>query len=835
MNNSERINGNMDSNKYIKEEQEINISDIISFFWRLKWWIVAFAFVALCVAYFTVKMMTPIYTRSSQVMLVDESSGANSELTLLADITGKSQSSKIDNEIFILKSPSMMTKVVKDNNLNYRYFQYKLPLFHTEKNLLKSILNIKKVELYNQESPLSIRFLSTNKEGETPQYIKVYIKVIDEKIYKIKKIKINNDEIDMKSKEHYFSSPIVLNNLNIMISVSNPNILEFGSEYECVYNTPYRTALEFCKSLSAHIEKGDNKTVTDVISLSLQDSKPRRAEDILNCLIVKYNLESREFKNISVKASLDFINTRLEAISAELGSAETEIRDYQLGKTLINIETQSEMTLTSDLQYETQLNEVNLQQNILNFIKEDLAATPAGEYRIIPSNVGVADDGLNGVIENYNTLILERNRLLSNSSETNPRVLMLSNQLYDTKRGLELTIQNLDKVYSLRAKELTNILDISKKKLVDIPTQQLDLVKISRRQQVIEPLFLLLQQKKEEAQISMYSVSDKVRVIESAYGSPFPIEPKKSIIYLMALILGAIIPPGFMFIRNLLKTKVETKEDVTSKLDAPILATIPKSETGQLIDSAHSRDTLSESFRMLRSNLKFIDAKVIQVTSSVSGEGKSYIASNLAITLSQINKKVLLVGLDMRKPVLKKVFSKLKLSSDRSVLSYLIGKTTNIADTIVPTGYDNFDLAFSGVVPPNPTELLSTEKLKDLMDYYREHYDYVVCDSAPFMPVSDAFLVNRYVDMTLYVIRSEYTSLKLLDDINTVFSLGKIKSPNIILNNVDINSNKFKYGYGYGSGYGYGYGSCYGYGYGESDNKDKGLKSRIKNKILHKK
>ena len=144
-------------------------------------------------------------------------------------------------------------------------------------------------------------------------------------------------------------------------------------------------------------------------------------------------------------------------------------------------------------------------------------------------------------------------------------------------------------------------------------------------------------------------------------------------------------------------------------------------------------------------------------------------------------------------------------------------------------------MLFRSVVPPNPTELLSTEKLKDLMDYYREHYDYVVCDSAPFMPVSDAFLVNRYVDMTLYVIRSEYTSLKLLDDINTVFSLGKIKSPNIILNNVDINSNKFKYGYGYGSGYGYGYGSCYGYGYGESDNKDKGLKSRIKNKILHKK
>ena len=810
---------NSDLYNNIEEEQSINIRELLEFIWRLRWWIVGSAFITLCFAFLYVRMQTPIYERTSWIMM-NKNDGNNAELNLLSEFTGRTTTKKIENELFIIKSPTMMSKVVKELDLNTCYYQYQMPVGDRIK-LGRALLSLKKVEYYNN-SPFELIINRNPLYPSDMQPGSVYIefKNIKGEQFQVKEFKVNgNDFVEGKNTFNYGDS-IPMGAFSVKIKLTGKATeMKDGGKYLCTWNTPIGTARGLVKKMDATVQ-GKAANQSDVVIITYKDNVPRRAEDILNTLVRIVNQESRDYKNISTQNTIAFIDQRLAVISSELGAAEADYKNYQSSNVVVSLESQTQLAVSSDMDYQKQLTEVQLQLQILDMITKYLAETADGEYKVIPANVGVSDAGLNSIISNYNTLVAERNRMVANSSETNPRVLNVNQQLEDGKKSIELSIANLVKVYGIRENELRKVIGSSQRKMAEIPQQQFELQQISRRMEVIEPLFQLLQQKREEAQISMYSEVDNFRVIESAFGTGVPISPNTKMIMLLAFVLGCCIPPGIVWLRIMMKSKVETKKDIEDNIDdVTVLACLPKNDdTNYALIPKNGRDTTSESFRMLRSNIQYLPGvKVLQVTSSTPGEGKSYVASNLALSISHTGKKVILVGMDLRKPALHKIFPNLKYDMMKSVVGYLIGKLENIDDAIVRSDIsDTLDLLPAGPVPPNPTELLSLNKQESLIAYLREKYDYVVIDSAPYLPVSDSFLINTFVDATLYTVRADYTDLKMLTEINeAIKSKSKpMKNVNIVLNGLDLVSNKYRYGYGAGYGYGYGYGHGHGYGYG---------------------
>ena len=801
-------------------QDEFNIKDLLAYCWRLKWWMALCAFVALVLAFAYLRLQTPEYQRTSWIML-NKADGTNTELSILAEFSGKVVSKKIDNEIFILKSPTLLSKVVEDLDLNFRYFHYVMPVADRLR-FGRSLFAVKRVEYY-QNSPLKMSIIQDPLYPEQmhPSSVSVTLRNIDGKQCQIKELRVGKNEVKLPSATYTYGDSLAVEAFKFVIEKTALDDLIDGDRYVCTWHTPIATAQAFESRLTAQTN-GKSMQLTDVITLTYTDALPRRAEDILNALVLKSNYETRAYRSISMQNTLNFIDQRLAAISSELGDAESQYKDFQSSRVLVDMNSQSQMAITSDMQYRNQLTEVRVQSEILKMVSELITQSPQGEYTVIPANIGISDSGLNTIIANYNNLVAERNRMVANSSETNPRVLSLNSQLEDAKQSIVMSVSSLQRIYALRDEELSRVVNASQKKMADMPRDQFELAQLSRKVDIIEPLYLLLQQKREESQIAFCSEIDNFRVIEAAFGSPNPVSPNRRMIYLLAFILGLAFPVAFVMVRKLLRVKVETKKDLEERLNIPVLAVIPKThKDGYSLIPNFGRDEISESFRMLRSNIQYLpDARVIQVTSSVPGEGKSYIASNLALSIAHTGKKVCLVGMDIRKPTLHKIFPDVHQNPNFSVVGYLIGKTRSVEDLIQKSSVnENLDIIVSGSVPPNPSELLSQGLQEEIISALRKLYDYVIVDSAPYLPVTDSMLINSSVDATLFVVRADYTDLKLLDEINNLFqnSTQPVKNPNMVLNALDINARKYRYGYGIGYGskngsYGYGYGYSYGYG-----------------------
>ncbi len=813
-----------------QQEESLNIREMLEFVWRLRWWIVLSVFCVCSLAFFYLRMQTPVYERSSWIML-NRNDGNNAELALLSEFTGRTTNKRIDNELFIVKSPTMMSKVVTELGLNTRYHHHVLPVADRMKHGRK-FFDIKVQEYYgNNPFTFTVVLDELYPSDMRPSAVSISFKDKGAKKFSIASMSVNGKKQELESKEYCYGDTVYAESFKWVISMVNPEEMLDGDKYGCSWTTPIVAARSMVKNLDANAQ-GKAATQTDVAILTYKDAIPRRADDILNTLVVMVNRENREYKNHTTQSTIDFIDKRLETISKDLGDAETEYKDYQSTNSAVSLESQTQLAVSTDRDYRKQQTEVELQLRILDMITKYLAETPQGEYKVVPANVGVSDAGLNSIIADYNSKVSERNRMVANSSETNPRVISMNMVLEDSKHAIELSIANLVKIYKIREKELGKVLGSSQRQMAEIPQQQFELQQISRKMEVIEPLFQLLQQKREEAQISMYSESDNFRLIEAAFGSNQPISPNKKMIMLMALIIGVGIPVGIVMLRNMLKTKVESKKDIEDHIDATVLACLPKNaNTNYNLIPKNGRDTTSESFRMLRSNIQYLPGvKVIQITSSTPGEGKSYVASNLALSISHTGKKVILVGMDLRKPALVKIFPSIQFDRMKSVVGYLIGKCDDIDSAIMPSGIcDTMDIMMAGPVPPNPTELLALNKEKDLIEYLRAKYDYVIIDSAPYLPVSDSFLINAFVDATLYTVRADYTDIKMLDEIDqAIKSKSKpMKNVNIVLNGLDLESSKYRYGYGAGYGYGYGYGYGDGSDMGE-DVPEEGSKSRVR-------
>lgn len=800
-------NSHYDSNNLREEESSIDIKKILNVVWGMRYFILITVFASLLFAYFYNRVTRTKYTANSKIVLVTKGSN-NADMIAITDIISGHSYSTVTNEIEILRSHSMMQKVVEELGLNYSY---------TKDRPLKKII-------FYGNNPFDVLVDSTE-HFATPPAAQITFVPEDEKTFTIKKVLLNGAKYPFEERKYKFGEEIRIGGHNVAIVRSHLGSVDFGDKYTISMSPSYATAKALVNRLTVTGSLKANER-SDVIRLTFVDVIPKRAENIIDWLVIKYNEDARIFSSTATSNTIEFLNERLGIIEEELGSIERRFQSYRRSNTVVDVASQSQMTLTTDAKYEEQLNAIDVQIELLSIIKDYVSSMDNG-MTIIPANIGITDVGLNATINQFNTLLMERNRMLASSSESNPLVVQADAQLQDLLSSIVSSVRNLEKSYKLQHTNVNQKLREAKSRLSQVPIQQQEISSFEREQKIKEPLYILLQQKKEEAMISLYAISDQCKVVDSAQNTAVPTSPNRKMIYLLAFMLGFILPPGVFFLRQALKTKVEGKLDITNRTDIPLLASIPNNPQGSKLMEVTGRDPFEETMRILRSNVRYLGHKVFQVTSSVPGEGKSYISSNLAMTLAHTGLKVLIVGIDLRKPQLAKIFG-IHQHREEGLTPFLAGKTNDLSSSIVHGVKDvpTLDVLPAGVIPPNPSELIESQRMQVAVDYLKSlNYDYILFDSAPYLPVADATIFNRYVDANIFMLRAGICDLRFVEDLDKLARENKLHNIYIVLNGVDIASRTYGYHYGYGYGhYGYGrhkYGYGYGYGYGDKKNVGK--------------
>jgi len=542
----------------------------------------------------------------------------------------------------------------------------------------------------------------------------------------------------------------------------------------------------------------------------------------LKCIIRNTNND----KNEIAQKTAEFIDERIGIISKELGSTEADLESFKRDAGITDLTSEAQIALAGNAEYEKKSVENRTQISLVNDLRKYLRSN---EYEVLPSNVGLQDAALIGAIERYNEMLVERKRLLRTSTENNPAIVNLDTSiramkanvqatLEGTLQGLMITKSNLDREASRYSRRISNA-----------PGQERAYVSIARQQEIKAGLYLMLLQKREENAIALAATANNAKIIDEAIADDIPVSPKHSMIYLIALMLGVGIPVGIIYLIELTKFKIEGRADVEKLTSVPVVGDIPLTDekndkNGSIAVFENKNNLMSETFRNIRTNLQFMldnDQKVILVTSTVSGEGKSFVSSNLAISLSLLGKKVVIVGLDIRKPGLNKVFN--LSSKEKGITQYLANPEMDLMSLIQQSDVNkNLYILPGGTVPPNPTELLARDGLDKAIEILKKNFDYVILDTAPIGMVTDTLLIGRVADLSAYVCRTDYTHKAEYTLINELYHEKKLPNLCTIINGVDLKRRKYGYYYGYGKyGKHYGYGKRYGYGYGYGQEKKK--------------
>ena len=564
---------------------------------------------------------------------------------------------------------------------------------------------------------------------------------------------------------------------------------------------------------------------TSVAIISLKNSSLRRGQDFINKLLEMYNINTNNDKNEIAQKTAEFIDERIGIISKELGSTEENLETFKRNAGITDLTSEAQIALTGNAEYEKKRVENQTQINLV----EDLRKYMRGnEYEVLPGNIGLQDAGLVSQIDRYNEMLVERKRLLRTSTESNPTIINLDTSIRAMKMNVEVTLERTLQGLLITKADLDREASRFSRRISDAPSQERQYVSIARQQEIKAGLYLMLLQKREENAITLAATANNAKIIDDAIADIIPVSPRGRITYLIALILGVGIPVGVIYLINLTKFKIEGRSDVEKLTSAPIVGDIPLTDEkqGAIAVFENQNNLMSETFRNIRTNLQFMlenDKKVILVTSTVSGEGKSFISGNLAISLSLLGKKVVIVGLDIRKPGLNKVFNISK--REQGITQYLANPEKNLMDLVQPSDVSkNLYILPGGTVPPNPTELLARDGLDKAIETLKKNFDYVILDTAPVGMVTDTLLIGRVADLSVYVCRADYTRKNEYTLINELIDGNKLPNLCTVINGLDLKRKKYGYYYGYGK-YGkyYGYGKRYGYGYGygeTSDNKE---------------
>lgn len=775
----------------------VDFRKISTILWNIKYLLLASIILCLTGAYFYLRYTAPVYKKSITVVLRNQQTQYADNYQMVSNTLGIGNKSNSDNQIFILKSIKLMSRVVELGDFNIRYF---------------SIGRFIDTELYT-DSPVKFSF----KPRANHEKVNINLKITFSggKELLIDSLFINNEPISLPVKKISYGEIIntyagdfdltVRENIDITKLSGRMSITRSGVEQEA-------------RSLTGSLEIISSVQQPDVLIITLRGSQSRRIEDVLNMLIDEYNILTKENDSQNILGTISFLDERIMGLEDELKEVEGSFTKYRTANELVDLGSQSQITMTSNQEYKERSNDLRLQLSLLANIRKSFASNV---YELIPANIGITDGILNVSIAQYNQYVIDRNKMLAGSSENNPGVQAVNELLATLKENIRQSIDNLETGYKLQLQSATRQKNLNRRELVTMPSKQLALTRMSRLQQVKEPLYILLQQKREEALLMLSSLSNRAYAVDKAYGSNLPIYPKGGDIYILAFIIAIVIPLAIVFVMNILRNKILFEKDITDRTDVPLLGVVPSAIKNRKSPmKAHTitdtgRDPLTESFRMLRTKLDNFTIKkrkegglVLQVSSSGPWEGKSFVSINLSLSLAYLGKKVLLIGADLHKPALSKYLG--IDVKEKGLSTYLAGMVEDIHQVIIPhESIKNLNIIPAGPVPLNPSELLSLPLLEKTIDGLRDEYDYVIIDSAPFLMVSSGFIISRYADCTLYITRSGHTKLHAIDTLNNIIKEGDLRSVLLLLNAVDFNkksiygvsASKQNYGYDYGYGY----------------------------------
>ncbi|WP_444354686.1 GumC family protein [Phocaeicola coprophilus] len=793
-------------NNYLMEDEETSGFDYKTFLIKLLmyWpWIAGCVLAALVGAFFYLKTQTPLYTVSSSVLIKNENNKSGNSGASLADLGFVTSSTQnFDNELEILRSRTLLKKVVTGLDL---YIDYTLPG------------SFRPTELYKQ-SPVKVWI--TPEEADRLGSAEVDLHFKQNQLYEVT-ITHNAQEW----KKVIEKLPAVFSTPAGVFTFSADSLQPASHVPELIQakiTSPNRVAASFRERLNV---TATNKTTT-IAQLNLTDSQVARGTDFLNKLVELYNEEGNNDKNEVAAKTAEFIDERINIINHELGTTESELASFKQRAGVVDIASDATQAAGEQANYERAYAENEVQLSLMNHLKNHILNSE-NQYEVIPANIGLTNGDLNTVVERYNEMLIERKRLLRTSHEDNPAVQSLNASIEVMRNSVMAAIQTAEKGLLINRQALKDQTRKFAGKVSDAPVQEKEYLSMSRQQEIQANLYLMLLQKREENNITLASTANNARVIDEPLAGG-QVSPQSSQIYMIALVLGLGFPVGILFLWGLLQFKIKTRADVERITKLPIIGDIPLTEEAKnnaIVVRENRNELMEEVFRSVRTNVQYMlseGQKVILFTSTTSGEGKSFSTGNLACSFAFMGKKVIIVGLDIRKPGLNKVFqlshkgvgiSQYLADPDHSDLLSLCQKSTVS---------DNLYILPGGSIPPNPTELVARKALDQAINILKEHFDYVILDTAPIGMVTDTQLIARVADLSVYVCRSGYTAKSEFKLINALKEEGKLPHPCILLNGIDMNQreNGSYYGYGkygkYGKyGYGKKYGCGYGYGYGK--------------------
>ncbi len=778
-------------NEFSKEDNDNNFdlkAEVYKYLahWR---WILFGLLLGGLAAYLFNRYTIPKYKTTSTMLIVNENE--NSALSALPSGGVLTLSSNgLSSQVEKLRSKQLISSVVDELDLNLSYY--------IEGNVIT-------VEAY-KSSPILIEFISQDSIVNNSS-LDIFITPLSDTTFLLE------SEDENYSSEHKIGEIVNLNGLDFTIIPKSGG--EQGSfKRTSTVNIRLVPILEITNEILENLTIAPKGQAKDILELGIVNESAQKSEDFLSRLMYRFNEEGIKDKQEVAENTTAFIQERLEMITVELDSVEGGIAQFKRSNQIMDVQSGAAQFQTRYTAAEQGIFDLETQLQLINSI-EDLLRRQE-KYDFLP-DVGIDEGGISGLINSYNALVMERNTYLKSSTSNNPVVESLTEQLESVRNNLYKNIASTRQSINVRLNELNQRETKAQNEFSNFPGLEKGMRSVERQQQIKEQLYLFLLQKREEAAISYAATASVARVVDSPYTFENPVDPAPWLILVGGFLLGLIIPILIIFIKNLLDTKVHHKGDMASLLKVvPFIGEVPRIGPEQTdVIQLNDRSPLAESFRILRTNLAYLIQKrdhdkgeVIFITSTVKGEGKTFVSFNLARTLASTGKSVLLIGADIRNPKLHRYTDQMEGAKEKGLSDFLYDYSITHEDVISKTNDDNIavDIILSGPIPPNPAELLMNDRMRQLIDNIKSNYDYVIVDTAPSMIVTDTLLISQLADYTLYVARADFTEKNLLEFPKDLKKQGKLKGLAVILNDVDYS--KFSYGaqYGYSYGYGYGYG-----------------------------